>query len=71
MNITCENGKKTKTNFGLDFGPFGPNLGLKNVFLWVLPLLDVRHCHKLSLYAILGKTHNPNSTKWRNTSFWA
>ena len=68
MNITLENGKKP--NFGLDFGPLGPSLGLKNVLPWVLPLLNVRHCHKLSLYAILEKTHNPSSTKWRNTSFW-
>ena len=62
MNITLENDKKTP-NFWLDFGPFGPNLGLKNDLSWVLPLLDVRHCLKLSLYAILGKTYNPNSTK--------
>ena len=69
MNITLENGEKP--NFGLAFSPFGPNLGLKNVFSWVLPFLDVRHYHKLSLYAILGKKYNPNSTKWQNTSFWA
>ena len=62
MNITLENGEKP--NFGLNLGPFGPQLGLKNVLTWVLPLLDVRHCHKLSLNAILGKTYNPNSTKW-------
>ena len=69
MNITLENGKKP--NFRLNFGPVGPILGLKNVLSWVLPLLNVRHCHKLSLCAILGKTYNPNSTKWRNTLFWA
>ena len=42
MNQTWENAKKP--NFGLNFGPFGPNLGpLK--FSWVLPLLDVSyHC---------------------------
>ena len=39
------------------------------VFSWVLHLLGVRHRRKLSLYAILGKTYDPNSRKWRKTSF--
>ena len=29
-----------------------------------LPLLDVTHCRKLSMYAISRKTYDPNSTKW-------
>ena len=29
-------------------------------FSWVLLILDVRHCHKLSLYAISRKTYDPN-----------
>ena len=45
MNQTWENGKKP--NFELDFGLFGPNLGSKIFFPWVLSLLDVRHCYKL------------------------
>ena len=44
-----------KPNFGPNFGPFGPNLGRQFFFL-VLLLLDVRHCCKLSLYAISRKT---------------
>ena len=55
--------KGKKTNFGTKFG--GPNF-----FLWVLPLLDVRHCHKLSSYSILRKTYDPNSRKWWKASFW-
>ena len=27
--------------------------------------LDVRHCRKLSLYAILWKTYDPNSRNWQ------
>ena len=54
MNQTWENGKKTniETNFGTRSNFF---------FSWVLPLLDVRHCGKLSLYAISKKTNDPNS----------
>ena len=32
-------------------------------FSWVLPLLDVKHCRKLSLCAISRKTYDPNSIK--------
>ena len=28
---------------------------------WFLPLLDIRHCRKLSLYSISKKTFDPNS----------
>ena len=39
-------------------------------FLYVLCLLDVRHCSKLLLYAISRKTYDQNSRKWQKTSFW-
>ena len=39
-------------------------------FLWVLPLLDARHCCNLSSYLISKKTSDPNR-KWPKTSFWA
>ena len=47
-----------KTSFGPNLDLFGPNSG-RNFFSWALPLLDVRHCFKLSLYSISRKT-NPN-----------
>ena len=56
MNQTCENGKKP--NFVPDFGPFWPKFGPQKYLLWDLSLLDVRHCCKLSLYAISRKTMN-------------
>ena len=43
MNQTWENGKK-KTNFGPDFGPFGPNLGPKKI---VVDFTFIR-CYTLS-----------------------
>ena len=42
-----------------------------NFFSWVLPILDVRYCCKLSLNATSTKRYDPNSRKWRKTSFWA
>ena len=64
MNQTWENRKKTNSgpNFGLNLGP--------KDFLWVLPLLGVRHCCKLSLYAISRKSNDPNSRKWQKNSIW-
>ena len=59
---TWENG--LKPNFRPDFGSFGPNLGL-HFFSYVLRLLDVRHCYKLSLYRISRKTNEPNFRKWK------
>ena len=44
--------------------PSGPNLGPK-VFLWILPVEDVRHFCKLSLYAISRKTNELNMRKWK------
>ena len=34
-------------------------------FLWVLSLLDVKHCRKLLLYTIPRKTNEPNLRKWQ------
>ena len=39
------------------------------IFEWVLPLLDLRHCRKLSLYAILRKRYDPNSRKCKKLPF--
>ena len=59
MNQTQKNGKKP--SFEPDFGPFNPNLGFKFcVCVCILPLLDVRHYCKLSLYAISKKPSEPN-----------
>ena len=69
MIQTCENGKKP--NFMPNFGPSGPNLGSQKKFSWVLPLLIVRHCSKLSYYAISWKANKPNFWKWWKTLFWA
>ena len=62
INQTWENGKN-KTNFGPDFGLFGPNLGPK-IFFKGFTILDVRYYCKLSLNAISRKTDDPNSRKW-------
>ena len=57
-------------SFRPDFGPYGLNLEPKNI-LQILPLLDVRHCCKLSLNAISRKTNEPNLRKWQKTHyFW-
>ena len=58
MNQTCENGKKT-LNFGPDFGP-----NLVSMF-FVLTVLDVTYCSKLSLYVISRKTNKPSLRKWQ------
>ena len=39
------------------------------IFEWVLPLLDVRHCRKLSLYAISRKRYDQNSRKCKKLPF--
>ena len=49
--------KMAKNNFKPDFGSFWPKFGPQKCFLWVSPLLDVKHCFKLSLYAIQRKTN--------------
>ena len=58
MNRTWKNGEK-------------PNFMPPNFFSWILPLLYVWHCRKLSLYVIANKTYHPNARKWRKTAFWA
>ena len=63
MNQTCENGKKS--NFGPDFGLFWPKFGPQKFFWWVLPLLDVIHYCKLSLYKISKKANEQNMRKWQ------
>ena len=64
-NQTWENGKKP--NFGPDFGPFGS----PNFFSWILPLLDIRYCCKVSLYAISKKTYQPSLRKCQKKPSWA
>ena len=49
-----ENGKKPN---------LGPNLGPPNFFSWLLPLLLVRQCSKLTSYAIFVKSKKPNLKK--------
>ena len=58
MNQTWENGKRP--NFKPKFGP-------QKLFGGILPLLDVRHCCKLSLYTISRKTNEPILRKWQKT----
>ena len=66
MNQTWENGKKT--SFEPNISLFGANVGPK-IFLWALILLVVRHCFKLSFYAISRKTNEPILKKWEKASF--
>ena len=54
MNQTWENGKKS--NFEPHLGPLWPKFGPQKILSLTLPLLDVRNCCKLSLYAISWKT---------------
>ena len=68
MNQTCENSKKP--SFRHNFGPFWLKFGLRELLLWLLPLLDIINCCKLSFYPILWKTNQPNLRKWqKKTSF--
>ena len=43
-------------------------VGTLNFFSWILPLLNVRHCCKLSLYAILRKPNETNLRKGKKPS---
>ena len=52
-------------NFGSNLGPFSPKLGSKYFCSWILPMLYVRHCCKLSLHAISRKINEPNLRKWQ------
>ena len=65
MNQTWENDKKS--SFGPVLAPLrifrSTTLPPKFLFPWILPLLGVRHCCKLSLYAILRKSNESNLRK--------
>ena len=37
------------------------------LFSWILPLLDIRNCCKLSLFTISRKTNEPNLRKLQKT----
>ena len=58
--------EQQKAYFRNNFGSFGPDFGPK-FFSQVLPLLHLRHCCKLSLYAISRKTNKANLRKWRKS----
>ena len=62
MNQKWENSKKPSSFPGPILAPLA-----QNCFTWILPPLDVRHCCKLSLYAISRKTNKPNLRKWQKT----
>ena len=47
----------------------GPILAPTKICSWILPLLHVRHCCKLSMYAISRKTNEPNFRKCQKTKF--
>ena len=52
-------------------GPILSKFGSQKFLQWILPLLDVRHCCKLSLYAISRKTKEQNLRKWQKNYFRA
>ena len=54
---------------GTTLAPLAQIWAQKNFFV-DLPVLDVRHCCKLSLYAISKKTNEPNLRKWQKNQFW-
>ena len=62
MNQTCEKWQKNLVS-GPILAPLD-HIWVPNIFWWILPLLDVRHCCKLSLYAISRKTNKPKLRKW-------
>ena len=68
MNQTLENGKKPSS--GPNFDPFD-KFGSQFFFLllWILPLLEIGHCCKLSLYAISRKTNEPTWENGKKQSF--
>ena len=66
MNPTGKKKLAKKLILGLTFWPmFGP----PKFCLWILLLLDVIHCCKLSLYAISRKTDETNLIKCQKTYF--
>ena len=58
MNQTQKNGKKP--SFEPDLAPLTQIWASNFVCVCILPLLDVRHYCKLSLYAISKKPNEPN-----------
>ena len=68
MNQTS--GNDQKPNFGHDFGPLLDQRWSPKPFSWVLPLLDLIHCCKLSLYAISRKTNEPNLAQIQAADFF-
>ena len=59
MIQTQETGKKH--HFGPDLGPLDPNLDHQFIYFFIK--LEVRHCSKLSFYAIERKTNASNLKK--------
>ena len=49
--------------------PVLAQIRFQKLFLWVLPLLEVRHCYKLSLYVNSRKTMNQTRENGKKTSF--
>ena len=46
-------------------GPILPQIWTPKCFSWILPLLDVRHCCKLSSCAISRENYKANLRKWQ------
>ena len=62
------NMKKWQNNsFWSQFWPVLTQICSQKFFLRVLPLLDVKHCCKLSMYAISRKTNKSNLKIWQQT----
>ena len=57
--------KSQKNKFQARFWPLWHKFGPPKNFSWILPLLDVKNCCKLSLYAFSRKTNEPNLRKWQ------
>ena len=64
MNQFWENRKKHSCE--PDCGPFWP----QRSFSWILALLDVKNCYKLSLYTLSRKTNELNLRKCKKPIFW-
>ena len=59
-----------KFQFPDQLWPLSPEFGTKKFFSQILPLLYVRHCCKLSLFAISKKSNEPNLRKLEKTQLW-
>ena len=57
--------KLVKMAKNLVYGPILAQMWSPKIFLWALPLLDVMHWCKLSLYAISRKTSGSKLRKWQ------